>query len=107
MDEIRPSVLHGDLVACNNFDILDSLSGLKTPTLVICGQEDEMTPLRYSQYLSDNITAAKLSPIPDAGHMVMLEQPQLVAKSIREFLLTIPFYPGHIQPPTVGFPDQN
>ena len=85
MKEIRPSVLHGDLIACNSFDIIKSLSTIKAPTLVICGQDDEMTPLRYSQYLSDNIVGAKLERIPNAGHMVMLEQPQLIADAMLAF----------------------
>jgi pimeloyl-ACP methyl ester carboxylesterase len=96
MEQVRPSVLYGDFVACNNFDIMDSLSSIKVPTLVLCGQEDEMTPLRFSQYLSDNIPASDLKVIPKAGHMVMLEQSQPVAQTMAEFLSAVPFQPGLI-----------
>ena len=53
-----------------------------------------MTPVRYAQYLSSSIPNAQLSVIPDAGHMVMLEQPHLVANSLRSFLNDISFLPG-------------
>jgi pimeloyl-ACP methyl ester carboxylesterase len=94
MIEIRPSVLHGDFIACNNFDLMDALAAIRVPTLVMCGQDDELTPLRYSQYLSDHIPGAVLQVIPNAGHMVMLEQPQKVAQIFLDFLSGIPYRPG-------------
>ncbi len=96
MEKIRPLVLCGDLIACDHFDVIDSLSLLKSPTLIICGQEDEMTPPRYSQYLHKNITGADIELIPKAGHMVMLEQPQGVMNAMEQFLLRVPYQPGQI-----------
>jgi pimeloyl-ACP methyl ester carboxylesterase len=94
MIETRPSVLHGDFLACHNFDFFDKLFAIRTPTLIVCGQDDELTPLRYSQYLSDHIAGAILHVIPNAGHMVMLEQPHKVAQVLLDFLPGIPFHPG-------------
>jgi pimeloyl-ACP methyl ester carboxylesterase len=96
MTEIRPSVLHGDFTACNTFDMMDSLSMIRTPTVVACGQNDEMTPLRYAQYLNDHIPGSQLVVIPNAGHMVMLEQPQLTAQALGNFLNEISFHPGRV-----------
>ena len=45
-----------------------------------------MTPVRYAQHLADQISGAVLKLIPDAGHMVMLEQPQAVAAAMIDFL---------------------
>jgi pimeloyl-ACP methyl ester carboxylesterase len=70
------------------------LGSVQQPTLVICGADDLMTPLRYAQFLSNTIPNAHLSVIPDAGHMVMLEQPRLVAESLLSFLQGISFHPG-------------
>jgi pimeloyl-ACP methyl ester carboxylesterase len=94
LTQTRPAVLHGDFTACNHFDMLDSLTTIKTPTLVVCGQNDEMTPLRYSQYLNDHIPGSQLSVIPNAGHMVMLESPQVSAQILGEFLHQIRYQPG-------------
>ncbi len=95
--EIRPSVLHGDLIACNSFDLTESLGAIRTPTLVIGGENDNLIPLRYVQFLSDHIPEAKLKIVSGAGHMVMLEQPQAVAEILTQFFSSIPFQPGVVQ----------
>jgi pimeloyl-ACP methyl ester carboxylesterase len=92
--ETRHSVFSGDLLACDRFDVMDQLGSIQQPTLVVCGEEDQMTPLRYAQYLSNSIPKAKLISIPNAGHMVMLEQPARVAEGIMAFLSDISFHPG-------------
>jgi len=94
MEELRQSVLYGDLLACNRFDVMDRLGAVQQNTLVVCGADDQMTPARYAQYLSSSIPNARLTVIPNAGHMVMLEQPHLVANSLLSFLNDISFLPG-------------
>ncbi len=94
ISETRQSVVLGDLQACNRFDVMERLIGVQQPTLVICGSEDQMTPLRYAQYLSNSIPNAQLSIIPGTGHMVMLEQPRQVSESLLSFLQDISFHPG-------------
>jgi pimeloyl-ACP methyl ester carboxylesterase len=90
----RQSVLYGDLLACNRFDVMDRLGAVQQNALIICGAEDLLTPVRYAQYLSSSMPNAQLSVIPNAGHMVMLEQPHLVATSMLSFLNNISFHPG-------------
>ena len=89
MSETRPSVLHGDFLACNEFNESGRIANISQPTLVLCGLEDKMTPPHYSKLLANNIPNAHLEIVPDAGHMVMLEQPQLATTAIEEFLSTI------------------
>lgn len=81
-----PYMLHRDLAACNIFDCMARLSEIHLPTLVICGTEDRLTPIKYSQYLHEHIAASSLRLIPDAGHYVMREQPQQVNQAIEEWL---------------------
>jgi pimeloyl-ACP methyl ester carboxylesterase len=94
MEETRQSVLYGDLQACNGFDVMDRLGSISQNTLVVCGEEDQMTPVRYAQYLASTIPNAQLKVIPNAGHMVMLEQPHLVAECLLSFLNNTQFHPG-------------
>jgi pimeloyl-ACP methyl ester carboxylesterase len=94
MLETRQSVFLGDLRACNCFDVMDYLGSVDQPTLVVCGAEDRMTPLRFAQYLSNCLPHAQLSVIPNAGHMVMLEQSRLVADGLLSFLGALSFHPG-------------
>lgn len=95
MGTTRPTVLHGDFLACNIFNIMEGLNKIRVPTLVVCGQDDQLTPVRYSQYLADQISKAQLKIIPEAGHMAMLEQPQAVADELSAFLSTLTYSPGH------------
>jgi pimeloyl-ACP methyl ester carboxylesterase len=57
--------------------------------LVLCGSEDQLTPPKYSQYLTEKILDASLEMIDEAGHMVMLEQPVQVAELIHDFIQTV------------------
>ena len=94
MAETRQSVLHGDLLACNAFNLSDQLSKIAVPTLIVCGAEDRMTPPKLSESLRDQISGARLALIPRAGHMAMLEQPAQVADHLLRFLEAIPYRPG-------------
>lgn len=90
----RQTVLYGDLQACNRFDFMDKLGSIQQPSLVVCGSADTMTPLRYAQFLSNSMPHAHLAVIPDAGHMVMLERPDLVAENLLSYLNELAFHPG-------------
>ena len=92
MAETRPSVLNGDFLACDEFDVRERLGELHQRTLVLCGADDQMTPVRHAQFLANGIPNATLKIIPDAGHMVMLEQPQAVATALGEFIGGISYY---------------
>ena len=86
MAEITPGVVYKDFLACDGFDIRDQLEKIQQPVLVICGADDQMTPVRFSKYLSGKLPEARLEIVPNAGHMVMLEQPAIVAGLIKDFL---------------------
>jgi pimeloyl-ACP methyl ester carboxylesterase len=86
MVETRQTVLYGDFLACQGFDVSEQLAEIQLPALVICGEQDRMTPVRHVQFLADHLPQGRLEIVPDAGHMVMLEQPLLVAALLREFL---------------------
>ena len=90
MLEIRPPVLLGDFLACNEFDVTSQLDKINVPTLIICGAEDKMMPLKFSELLQDGIANSQLHVLDNAGHMVMLEQPDVVADLLKQFIDNIP-----------------
>lgn len=84
--EVPPQVIHGDFVACDVFDRRGDVGRITTPTLILCGEADRMTPVKYSQFLHEQIAGSQLVVVPGAGHMVMLEQPAAVAGVVAGFL---------------------
>lgn len=75
-----------DLTACNHFDVIDKVSRINKPTLLICGNEDLLTPVKYSLFLRDSIPNSRLAIVKRAGHMVMLEKPGEVNQAITAFI---------------------
>ncbi len=80
------TVTYGDFFACNQFDVMTRLTEIRAPTLVICGREDRMTPPKYSVYLATHIPKAYLVFIDQAGHSVMIEQPDEVNTTLIDFI---------------------
>lgn len=83
------SVRYGDFLACDGFDVISQVSEIKLPTLIICGDEDKMTPLKYSKFLHEKITNSSLMIISDAGHLVMQEKPQQFNQAVVQFMKSL------------------
>ena len=63
-----------------------NLENIKVPTLIICGEEDKITPVKQSQFMSENISGAKIIVLPEAGHMSNLEQADLFNGAVSKFM---------------------
>ena len=96
----RPSVTIGDFAACAAFDVMPRVGAIRAPALAICGEEDQLTPPKYAEFLAAKIPGARLLLVEKAGHFVQLEQPEIVNAGIREFLRR-PFPPHS---PQLGCP---
>ena len=68
-----------------SLDLTGGLSKVTTPTLVIVGTADALTPPRDSQRIADLIPGARLVEYPGAGHMLMYERSDEVDALIMEF----------------------
>ena len=91
LEAVDPAVLHADFQACDGFDVMDRLGAIGQPALVIVGEDDQMTPVKYARHLADHLVKARLEIIPGAGHMVMLEQPARLEAILSPWLeLTFP-----------------
>jgi len=62
------------------------LGEIDMPTLIICGREDEVTPLFQSEFMQKRISGAVLKVIENAGHVSNLEQPKIFNGHIADFL---------------------
>lgn len=90
LSPVRPDILYGDFLACHRLDISDKVSQIGLPTLIMCGNDDKMTPPALSQFLGDTIPGAQLSFIENAGHMVMLENAESFNRLLRTFVESLP-----------------
>jgi pimeloyl-ACP methyl ester carboxylesterase len=79
-------VLYGDFCACDAFDVMDCLAEISTPAFVLCGTQDQLTPPKYAIHLRDGIAGATLHLVEGAGHMVMVEQPQAIVRTLTDLL---------------------
>jgi pimeloyl-ACP methyl ester carboxylesterase len=80
------TVIYGDYIACDNFDVMDRVGEITLPTLIIVGSADQLTPPKYGQFLHKQIPNARLVEIMDGGHMMMVEKPTEVAQAVARFL---------------------
>lgn len=62
------------------------LHEISSPTRVICGAEDVMTPPTLSEAMARRIAGALFRVIPNCGHITFTEQPQETARLVVEFL---------------------
>jgi pimeloyl-ACP methyl ester carboxylesterase len=84
--EVPAEVTYGDFQACDRFDDMNEISRIDLPTLLVCGEDDALTPVKYSQYMKERIRGARIVVIPGAGHSVMLEKPEELNNALRSFL---------------------
>ena len=86
---VGPAVLLNDFLCCDKFDIMDKVHSIKLPTLVICGSEDEMTPVKYAHYLASKIEGAIEVIYDGATHAVPREKPKEFNQAIERFLASL------------------
>jgi pimeloyl-ACP methyl ester carboxylesterase len=53
------------------------------------GDDDRLTPLKYSEFLATGIRGAVLKIIPGAGHIAMLEKPTEFNNVVASFLQSL------------------
>ena len=89
----RAEVLHLDLSLCDRFDLLEDYREgrvkIDVPTLIVVGEKDKLTPVKYAEFFHRYISNSKLVIIKEASHMVMIEKPDEFNRALEEFLKEI------------------
>jgi pimeloyl-ACP methyl ester carboxylesterase len=79
MHDTPMATLVGFLHALEVHDETEALGTLaKVPTLIVCGDHDLLTPMEYSEAMSAQLLKSELVIVGGAGHLVQLEQPEIV-----------------------------
>lgn len=69
-------------------DLSPVLANITVPVLLACGREDSLCPPALHERLATMIPNASMFIVEDAGHIVPLEQPVILAGLISQFLIS-------------------
>jgi pimeloyl-ACP methyl ester carboxylesterase len=65
------------------------LASIDKPVLILHGADDQLIPLKEAEAMQATIPNARLIVLPEAGHLLKLEQPLLFNAAVREFLTAL------------------
>ena len=84
--ENTPKAFLNDLKACDAFDVMEAMPTITLPVLGIVGDNDIMTPPKFTNFMVDKIANAKSVVIQGGTHFVFAEKPDDVNKAIEDFI---------------------
>jgi pimeloyl-ACP methyl ester carboxylesterase len=84
-----PRGFAGCAAAIRDLDFTERLSGIRLPTLLIVGEQDEATPPSASQLMQARIKDAELVILPGAAHLSSVGQPEAFNRALAGFLARI------------------
>lgn len=76
----------GTCAALRDTDFRQAVTGIRRPTVVLCGAEDIATPPELGRELAGAIPGARFALIENAAHLPCVEQPAAVADCVMQFL---------------------
>lgn len=82
-----PATITGTLAAlAERSEMCSSLNKISVPALILCGNEDKVTPFAQSEILHQHIVGSTLHSIAQAGHLSNLEQPEQFNRHVTKFI---------------------
>ena len=67
-------------------DLREQLPHLRSPILLITGDQDRVVPPRQAKMIAERAPQAELATIPQCGHLPFDEQPVLFEAAVKEYL---------------------
>jgi pimeloyl-ACP methyl ester carboxylesterase len=81
------------ILAQRDSQVIDSLSAIRVPALVLWGERDEAF-VKPGEYMAAKIPGARRVVLPRAGHAANLDEPEAFNESVAEFLDALPAAPA-------------
>lgn len=75
--------------AMTRYEPVARLEEVRVPSLVICGDEDSLTPPSIARDMAARIPGARLAILERAGHLSNIEQPAAFNAELLDFLRTL------------------
>ncbi|HEX4111347.1 MAG TPA: alpha/beta fold hydrolase [Stellaceae bacterium] len=70
----------------NRADGRPDLARIAVPTLILCGREDRLTPVKVAEEMAALIPQSRFAIVEHCGHMTTLERPDAVNEAMRQWL---------------------
>ena len=67
-------------------DSRPTLAAIRCPTLVLVGEQDELTPPERAEEIAQGVAGAVKVVLPDCGHMTAMERPEAVTAALERWL---------------------
>ncbi|MDJ0931703.1 MAG: alpha/beta hydrolase [Breoghania sp.] len=82
----------GDLTQYNGFDVRDQMGKITCPVLIVHGVDDPIVTEKMVEDTMSRLTNTEklvYRPVADYGHFLAVENPEVVAKHLNEFLSSL------------------
>lgn len=89
MSQVRPAGYRSVAYSLYHADQTPLLSSIKMPTLLLCGEDDTVTPVGESRMVEQGIQGSRLELIAQAGHLCYIEKPEEFNAHVRSFLQAV------------------
>jgi len=77
------------LAMAGRTDTTNYLSKIRIPSLLLCGEDDHLTPPDVMELMAEQILNSQFEIVPNAGHMSPIENASFVNSKIKKFLSRI------------------
>jgi pimeloyl-ACP methyl ester carboxylesterase len=67
-------------------NMCDTLPNINIPALIVCGEDDQITPIEKSAFMHSQIRNSDIKYIPDAGHLSTMENAPVFNSMLMDFL---------------------
>lgn len=84
-DAVPPGASFEDWSAANAFDRMKELETIGAQALILAGDDDPFTPMKYGEFLASKIPNAALVRITRGSHMAVVEDAARIADAIAGF----------------------
>ena len=85
---VEPEPYKAQLAAAAGHDTSARLGEIRTPTLIVHGEQDRMVPVANGERLAARIPGARLKTYPGAGHLYTTDEPA-ADEDVAAFLATL------------------
>jgi pimeloyl-ACP methyl ester carboxylesterase len=86
LERVAEDVYFKDFTACNGFST-EHYPAIETPTLIITGDEDKMTPPKAGMAVAGMLKNSQVAHLKGCGHSMLIEQPNQTLDVMAGFIL--------------------